>query len=77
MTWPRVPTPSPLAGEGGDPDFMSGSPGEGAHRSLGTRARDYYRIEDEDGHRYWVFREGLYQESEFGPPCWYLHGVFG
>ena len=71
------PIPSPLAGEGGDPDFMSGSPGEGAHRSLGTRPLDYYRIEDEDGHRYWVFRECLYQESEFEPPCWYLHGVFG
>jgi protein ImuB len=42
-----------------------------------ARARDYYRIEDEDGHRYWVFREGLYQESGLGPPCWYLHGVFG
>ena len=23
-----------------------------------ARPRDYYRIEDEDGHRYWVFREG-------------------
>jgi protein ImuB len=41
------------------------------------RPRDYYRIEDEDGHRYWVFREGLYQESASGTPCWYLHGVFG
>jgi protein ImuB len=40
-----------------------------------ARPRDYYRIEDEDGRRYWVFREGLYQESEL--PCWYLHGVFG
>ena len=42
-----------------------------------ARPRDYYRIEDEDGRRYWVFREGLYQESELGAPCWYLHGVFG
>ena len=42
-----------------------------------SRPRDYYRIEDEDGHRYWVFREGLYQDSELGPPSWYLHGVFG
>jgi len=42
-----------------------------------ARPRDYYRIEDEDGHRFWVFREGLYQESEFGSPGWYLHGVFG
>jgi protein ImuB len=45
--------------------------------ALSSRPRDYYRIEDEDGHRYWVFREGLYQESEHGAPSWYLHGVFG
>jgi protein ImuB len=42
-----------------------------------SRPRDYYRIEDEDGHRYWVFREGLYQESDLGHPGWFLHGVFG
>jgi protein ImuB len=42
-----------------------------------ARPRDYYRIEDEDGHRYWVFREGLYQDSGLGHPSWYLHGVFG
>lgn len=44
------------------------------------RTRDYYRIEDEDGCRYWVFREGLYQERdearEDNPPRWFLHGVF-
>ncbi|MGD9501249.1 MAG: DNA polymerase Y family protein [Methyloceanibacter sp.] len=69
--------PSPLAGEGGDPGFRPGAPGEGASRSFEARPRDYYRIEDEDGHRYWVFREGLYQDSASGSPCWYLHGVFG
>jgi protein ImuB len=42
-----------------------------------ARPRDYYRIEDEDGHRYWIFRDGLYQESGLGVPSWYLHGVFG
>ena len=42
----------------------------------GARPRDYYRIEDEEGHRYWVFREGLYQESG-ETPSWYLHGMFG
>ena len=57
-------------------------PPQGGRGSCGSastppRTRDYYRIEDEDGHRYWVFREGLYQESELGSPCWYLHGVFG
>jgi protein ImuB len=41
------------------------------------KPRDYYRIEDDEGHRYWVFRDGLYQESGDGPPSWYLHGVFG
>jgi protein ImuB len=40
------------------------------------RTRDYYRIEDEEGHRYWVFREGLYQEQGAAPE-WFLHGVFG
>ena len=69
--------PSALVGEGGAPHFKSGTPGEGAGTRQAGRPRDYYRIEDEDGHRYWVFREGLYQESELGLPCWYLHGVFG
>jgi protein ImuB len=41
-----------------------------------ARPRDYYRIEDEDGHRYWLFRDGLYQESELATPSWYLHGLF-
>jgi protein ImuB len=41
-----------------------------------ARPRDYYRVEDEDGHRYWLFRDGLYRDSEFGAPAWYLHGLF-
>jgi protein ImuB len=43
----------------------------------GSRPRDYYRIEDEDGRRYWMFRAGLYQESAKDLPNWYVHGVFG
>ena len=43
-----------------------------------SRPRDYYRVEDEDGRRYWVFRDGLYDGgSEETLPEWYLHGVFG
>jgi len=38
-------------------------------------ARDYYRIEDMEGRRYWVFREGLY-DSEGAAPRWFLHGIF-
>ncbi len=42
-----------------------------------SRSRDYYRIEDDEGHRYWVFRDGLYQDNATEVPTWYLHGVFG
>lgn len=37
--------------------------------------RDYYRVEDAGGHRFWIFREGLYGESE-QVPRWFLHGLF-
>lgn len=40
------------------------------------RARDYYRIEDETGHRYWVFRDGLYDDKRGGAPDWYVQGQF-
>jgi len=36
--------------------------------------RDYYRVEDETGRRFWLYREGLY--SQGGTPRWYLHGLF-
>lgn len=41
------------------------------------RTRDYYRIEDQNGAMYWVFRHGLY-EGEEAPerPAWFLHGLF-
>ena len=51
--------------------------GGGASDKHASRPRDYYRIEDEDGCRYWIFREGLYQDNTDGMPAWYLHGVFG
>lgn len=41
--------------------------------------RDYYRIEDEAGCRYWVFRHGLFGETagKGQPgPHWYIHGLF-
>ncbi|MEX0644830.1 MAG: DNA polymerase Y family protein [Parvularculaceae bacterium] len=38
--------------------------------------RDYYRVEDGEGRRYWIFREGLY-ERETTRPQWFLHGFFG
>jgi protein ImuB len=43
--------------------------------------RDYFRVEDSQGGRFWLYREGLYGPQPDGPgwqpPRWYLHGVFG
>ncbi len=39
------------------------------------RLRDYYRVEDETGARFWLFRDGLYGAAP--PPRWWLHGLFG
>lgn len=36
--------------------------------------RDYYRVEDESGARYWLFRSGTYDQEE--KPVWFLHGFF-
>jgi protein ImuB len=38
--------------------------------------RDYYRVEDEQGGRYWVFRRGDGMESDTGDLSWWMHGVF-
>ena len=38
------------------------------------RTRDYYRVEDTEGRRFWIFRHGLFEES--AAPRWYLHGLF-
>jgi protein ImuB len=43
------------------------------HRVPATR--DYYRIENAQGHRFWVFREGLYEDAGVRPR-WFMHGLF-
>ena len=45
-----------------------------------VRTRDYYRVEDDAGARYWLFREGLYGREFSGAaeeraPSWWMHGV--
>ncbi len=37
--------------------------------------RDYYRVEDAQGRRFWLFRAGLYERAS-DQPRWYLHGLF-
>jgi protein ImuB len=36
--------------------------------------RDYYRVEDEEGRRFWLFRAGLHGGDR--KPRWFVHGVF-
>ena len=38
--------------------------------------RDYYRVEDAEGGRYWVFRRGDGLLSDTGDLTWWMHGVF-
>jgi protein ImuB len=39
------------------------------------KPRDYYRVEDRQGHRYWLYREGLYAR-EPGDVRWFIQGLF-
>ena len=41
----------------------------------GERPRDYYHVEDEEGRRYWLYRDGLYGEDDGPPPKWFVHGL--
>jgi len=37
--------------------------------------RDYFRVEDEEGLRFWLYRDGLY-DREAVQPNWFMHGLF-
>ncbi len=44
--------------------------------------RDYFRVEDEAGLRFWIYRDGLYgsellnEENKPKPANWFMHGLF-
>ncbi|MFB4382246.1 DNA polymerase Y family protein [Agrobacterium sp. LR_9] len=42
-----------------------------------TAVRDYFRVEDDAGERYWIFRSGDGEDPNTGSQRWFLHGVFG
>ena len=42
-----------------------------------ARLRDYYRIEDAAGRRYWIYRRGHAGDGRGGVPEWYLQGLCG
>ena len=63
----------------------SGNPVPTDEETLGPRlrgderpaepTRDYYLVEDAAGHRFWLFREGLYGR-ETAAARWFVHGLF-
>ncbi|HLG80484.1 MAG TPA: DNA polymerase Y family protein [Bradyrhizobium sp.] len=66
--------------QGQEPGQAQGQkPGHEQGRGL---TRDYFRVEDEAGLRFWVYRDGLY-DRERDPktgrpvqPAWFMHGLF-
>ncbi len=38
--------------------------------------RDYFRVEDEQGRRFWLFRRGDGEDAATGDLRWFLHGFF-
>ena len=40
-----------------------------------VRLRDYYRIEDDAGRRYWIYRHGIAGDGRGGMPDWFLQGL--
>ncbi len=42
-----------------------------------TAVRDYFRVEDETGERYWIFRSGDGEHEDSGSQRWFIHGIFG
>jgi protein ImuB len=43
--------------------------------SRAQTTRDYYRVEDAAGRRFWLYRDGLFGEAD-AAPRWFVHGVF-
>jgi protein ImuB len=56
------------------PEWWRLPPGDPGEAEAGPE--DFYRVEDEDGRRFWLCRRGLWRPAA-PPPAWFLRGVFG
>ncbi len=45
-------------------------------RDWAAGGRDYFRVEDETGARFWIFRSGVRAPADGAAPRWYMHGLF-
>lgn len=63
--------------ETSEPNLVGEAGEEAALPRLETAAatRDYFRIEDTSGRRFWIFRVGLFGRETLRPR-WFLHGLF-
>ena len=55
------------------PKGPSASKAPGGARTA-AQPRDYFRVEDKAGLRFWLFRAGLYRDK--AAPRWFLHGMY-
>jgi len=64
-------------------DVVAGDGPERIHGEWWVRSgevwavRDYFRVEDREGRRFWLFRRGDGVEAETGDLSWWMHGAFG
>ena len=71
--WWRAPHLSAHSGESGNPAL--GPRLRGDERRENAFTRDYYLVEDLAGHRFWLYREGLYGR-ETAAARWFVQGLF-
>ncbi|MGB6173983.1 MAG: DNA polymerase Y family protein, partial [Xanthobacteraceae bacterium] len=69
----RAPPPNPPP-RGTPPRSRGGDPVGGEGKG-GSPTRDYYLVEDLAGHRFWLYREGLYGR-ETAAARWFVQGLF-
>ena len=51
--------------------------GEWWHQNREIHAvRDYFRVEDDQGRRFWIFRWGDGEDARTGKMTWFMHGLF-
>ena len=46
------------------------------HQAEMHSVRDYFRVEDEGGERFWIYRAGDGEDRATGSHKWFLHGIF-
>ncbi len=73
--WWRGPHLSAHSRASGNPDEDALGPRFRGDERQSALTRDYYLVEETGGHRFWLYREGLYGR-ETAAARWFVHGLF-